>query len=794
MTLAPSTRIGNYEILAPLGAGGMGEVYRARDTRLDRQVAIKALPQEFHGDRDRLARFEREAKLLASLNHPNIAAIYGLEDAQGACHLVLELVGGETLGARLRRGALSVRETIEVGSQIAAAIEAAHERGIVHRDLKPGNVMLTPSGTVKVLDFGLAKDVAPEAPTALSMSPTAPMPATAEGVVVGTAPYMSPEQLRGKPVDRRTDVWALGCILFESLTAHPAFSGETRTDVVVQVLQGEPDWSALPAAVPTRLRDLMRRCLTKAAADRPRDIGDLGRELSAIAAEKVSGTAPTADLTARPSLAVLYFANLAKDPESEYFCEGITEDILTDLSKIKGIRVASRNAVMRFRGAPADLHAVAAELGVNAVLEGSVRRVGDRVRITTQLVSAVDGFQLWAERYDRTLQDVFAVQEEIASSIARALRVALTPAEVEGIGKDRPQDARAYDLYLKGRAEYSRYRPETFVAALALFRQAIAIDPGYALAWAGIGDCCAQLIQCDSASDEDLVGQGLDAARRAVTLDPRLAEGHKAEALLLRMSGDSAGERKAIARAIEANPRHTPALVNSAVGRFTDADLAGTERTIRRVLEIDPQDVFATNWLANLFYVTGRWDECIATVDRVRQVTTELFFLTIAESLRVECFLARDDLDAAQAALRRALSDGAEPRTMRCTEAAIAARTGREDEARRWLRELDGGPLMGSFALITASGVLERLGEPELALRFLNRNMIRRLVPTLARLIPALYPLLDRPPLAPRRRAATLVWPLEAPRIDAARHSLFREVRIESGIPQASDLLGPASE
>src|SRR5262245_18999443 len=275
MSLAAGTRIGVYEIQGPLGAGGMGEIYRARDTRLDRTVAIKALPQGFSSDPALLARFEREAKLLASLSHPNIAGIYGLEDSKGAPYLVLEYVAGETLADRLTRGTFSPTETARVGAAIASAIAAAHGRGIVHRDLKPGNVMLTQSGDVKVLDFGIAKDGVAVGATAAPSSATVQQTMTGEGVILGTAAYMSPEQARGLPVDRRSDMWSFGCVLIECLSGARPFQGQKVTDVIVRVLERDPDWHALPGSTPTRLRDLIRRCLRKAAADRPDRMDDL---------------------------------------------------------------------------------------------------------------------------------------------------------------------------------------------------------------------------------------------------------------------------------------------------------------------------------------------------------------------------------------------------------------------------------------------------------------------------------------------------------------------------------------
>ncbi len=791
MGLAPGTRIGNYEIISALGAGGMGEVYRGRDTRLDRAVAIKALPQAFARDPERLARFEREAKLLASLSHPNIGGIYGIEDVGGAPHLVLEFIEGTTLGTKLAAGPLATREALDVCGQIAAGLEAAHERGIVHRDLKPGNVMITPSRAVKVLDFGLAKGGATEGGSSpdLTTSPTIAMTATGQGVILGTASYMSPEQARGKAVDRRADVWAFGCVLFECFSGRRAFPGETPSDVIARILERDADWTMLPATIPSRLRDLVSRCLTKEVDARPRDIGDLRRELSAIAAEMSSPSVLRIAAAETPSLAVLYFENLASDPESEYFCAGITEDILTDLSKIKGLRVASRNAVSRYRGAPADIAKVGTELGVKAVLEGSVRRAGDRVRISAQLINAADGFHVWAERYDRTLDDVFAVQEEIASSIAKALRGALSPAETRELQRDRPDDVRAYDLYLKGREHYGKYSTESLQQALGLFQEATRIEPNYALAWAGIADCHGQLLAHSAGKDDaELARKGLDAARRAIAIDPKLAEAHKAEALVLRYSGDMAGARAALTRALEVNPRFVPALLNLAIDHFSMGSLAAAERLVRKAIDADPQHEFALGWLSILVSFTNRVGEVLPIIERMEQLSTgNAFYTTLTCGMRAHICLKGGDVEGLERILGNARSAGAEPHCVQVLEAVVAMKRGRSEDARRLLYELvHSTELLPGYTSMLAKTAIE-LGEPDRAVQLFIRPGMADFAPMLLRLSPELHALLDRKPFAPRRWDAALVWPLEAPMIDATLHAMFREVRIESGRPQASD-------
>jgi TolB-like protein/predicted Zn-dependent protease len=647
--------------------------------------------------------------------------------------------------------------------------------------------MLTPSGVVKVLDFGLARAGEEVRHAASSDLRTMTHPPTAEGLVLGTAPYMSPEQARGHAVDRRTDVWAFGCVLYECLTDVPPFAGETVSDVVAHILEREPEWDALPATVPTRLRELVRRCLIKDRDDSPRDIGDLRRELKSIAQDLSSPgrPAPGGD---RPSLAVLYFENFGGE-DNEYFCSGITEDIVTDLSKIGGLRVASRNAVARYRGAPVDLGKVGAELGVHAVLEGSVRKAGNRVRITAQLIKASDGFHLWADRYDRTLEDVFAVQEEIASAIAAAMRVALTPAESEKLGADKPKDVRAYDLYLKGREQYGRYEAEALKQALTLFQQAIAIDAHYALAWAGLADTYGQLISHGFTKDPDEAYRlGLEAARRAIELNPEIPEGHKAEALILHQRGNLPEVKAALRRALRANPRFEPALLNLGSTMYAEGDVAGAERMIRRVLELDPKQPFAMVWLSAILGETGRAEESAEVATRMLAATSDRFYVTASYELRMNGLWARRDFDAIERLLAEGAAAGAETYNLQAVSAMLAAEAGRLDEVEAILQELDLVSGLNISSLVFLAVAALRCGRVDQAIGFMTKPVMSDLNHVIVRLTPHLHPLLGHSPFVPRQWDGVLVWPLEAPMIDPARFALFREVRIESGRPPASDV------
>jgi serine/threonine protein kinase/tetratricopeptide (TPR) repeat protein len=587
MTLSPGSRLGPYEILAPLGKGGMGEVWRARDPRLNREVALKVLPEEFFEGEERRQRFEREARLLAALNHPGIAAIYSFEEIPSSSSslssrhvLVMELVEGDDLARKIASGPLPLEESLSYAKQIAEALAAAHGKGIVHRDLKPANILVTPDGRVKLLDFGLAKR---EEPPGASGSPEDPTLSkmTEPGVVMGTVPYMSPEQARGRGVDARTDVWAFGCVVYEMLTGRRAFDGETASDTLAAILRGEADFSRLPAGTPPRVVSLLRRTLEKDPVERLHDISRARADLEEVAA--------LASAVALPSVAVLPFANMSADPENEFFADGITEDVIAHLAKIRTLRVTSRTSVMAFRKREQSLREIGAALGVGMLVQGSVRRSKNRVRIVAQLVDPRTDLHLWAETYDRDLDDIFAIQTDVALQIASALRAELTLEERARIGRRPTRDLEAYQLYLQGRHELVKFTKEGVSRSLAFFEQAVARDPGFALAYAATAHAHTQygIEGISGVLPAEAFARAQKAVESALALDDDLAEAHGIVGLL----------------------------------RFTrDLDWKGAEAEFRLALRLSPGSADLYDHLGWLCSAQGRFDESLALMRKAQEL------------------------------------------------------------------------------------------------------------------------------------------------------------------------------
>ena len=492
----------------------MGEVYRATDTRLGRDVALKVLPADMATDRDRLARFHREARAVAALNHPNVVTLYSVEESDGVHYLTMELVDGQPLSAAIPPEGWPVERAVDVAVAVTDAIADAHDKGIVHRDLKPANVMSTRDGRVKVLDFGLAKEMRG---LAADDETVASFDQTRAGVVMGTPAYMSPEQISGTAVDHRTDIFSIGLLLYEMATGRRPFHGRTHAELAAAILRDSPS-SLSGTHVPSPVATLVGRCLAKRAGDRIQDARSLASELRA--ASRSSATAAAA----RPSIAVLPFTNLSADKEQEYFSDGLAEEIINLLAKVNGLKVIARTSSFAFRGKAEDVRRIAEALDVTHVLEGSVRRAGARIRVTTQLIAAVDGGQVWSERYDRELTDIFAVQDEISSAISGALRLKLS---VQDATPQRYMPKLpAYDAFLKAKHHLAKVTPESLELAKQCYESAVALDPAFALAHVGLGSYWQTVTIFGGCPPHEGVPAARAAIQRSMQIDPSLPEAH----------------------------------------------------------------------------------------------------------------------------------------------------------------------------------------------------------------------------------------------------------------------------
>jgi TolB-like protein/Flp pilus assembly protein TadD len=624
-------QLGAYRVLSLLGAGGMGEVYRARDTKLNRDVALKILPDAFALDVDRLARFRREARAVAALNHPHIVTIFSIEEQNGVPFMTMELIEGATLDQGIPGRGLPLARFFDIASALADALSAAHRKHIIHRDLKPGNVMVTDDGRVKVLDFGLAQEV--DADT-VRLAEDSTYLGTKVGTIVGTMPYMSPEQIEAKPFDHRTDLFSLGIMLYELATGERPFRGDSPAALMSSILKDQPKpLGERRSDLPPDVCRLIDRCLEKEPTNRIQTATEILAQLKAYRRAWETGARPAGlDSTPPPaeravSIAVLAFTDMSAAKDQDWFCDGIAEEILNALAPLKGLRVAARTSAFSFKGKGDDLRTIGEKLNVTTVLEGSVRRAGDRVRITVQLNDVADGFQLWSERYDRELKHIFDVQDEIAKAVAERLRVTLAGGKEDRLVEQATTNIEAYQLYLKGRALVDR-RGASVPIGLDLLRKAVELDPGYAQAWAGIADALTVLAYSGAARGSESKAQAIAAARRSIELDPTSATGHNALACAtLLYENNRALAKREFERALELSPsdgmgrcRYANFYLNWACGAF--------ERGIaeaRLALDSDPLSAYITMTLGVSLFTAGLLDEAIDTCRRAIQLDPRSF-------------------------------------------------------------------------------------------------------------------------------------------------------------------------
>jgi TolB-like protein/Flp pilus assembly protein TadD/predicted Ser/Thr protein kinase len=665
--LAVGINLGHYRIAEKIGAGGMGEVYRAHDEHLSRDVAIKVLPSGTLSDQSARRHFRNEALALSKLNHPGIATIYDFDTQDGVDFLVMEYIPGITLSEKLAGRPLAEKEVIALGTQLAEALAAAHAEGVVHRDLKPGNLRVTGDGRLKILDFGLAKLRLPVVPSAATESIDQTL------AMAGTLPYMAPEQLLGEEADARTDLHAAGAVLYEMATGQRPFGKMESAQLIAAILRQAPAPPAqLNPQVPAELERLIGKCLEKEPENRYQsakelavDLRRLGTPSSVTASWRVverprtrvrrnvllglAGVLVVLMVTALllglnalsgwrerlfgkeagtgiHSLAVLPLANLSGDPEQEYFADGMTEELITDLSKIGSLKVISRTSVMQYKDARKPLREIGRELGVEGVIEGSVRRVGDRVRITAQLIYAPSDTHLWAESYDRDLHDILKLQGEVAQVIANEVNAKVTPQEQARLSGKRPIDPEVYQAYLQGRYYWNKRTEEDIRKAIGYFQQAINKDPNYALAYAGLADSYLVLSLYSSASWQDTYRQAKAAATKALEIDDSLAEAHAT--LASTRAGeqwDLAGALTELARAIQLNPNYATGHQWYAEYLICWGDAEKAIAEIRRAQELDPLSPVVNSTYGRILLQARRYDGALAQAQKTLQMDANFY-------------------------------------------------------------------------------------------------------------------------------------------------------------------------
>ncbi len=600
--------ISHYRILDKLGEGGMGVVYKAEDIKLKRTVALKFLPPQAVGNQEQRIQLFKEAQAAASLDHPNICTIHEIEEVEGQAFIAMGYIQGQSLKDRILSSPLRLDEAVNIAIQIAEGLKEAHEKGIIHRDIKSANIMMTDKGQVKIMDFGLAKLAKDIHLTSIDRT-------------VGTAAYMSPEQCRGDKVDHRTDIWSLGIVLYEMLTGQFPFKGEYEQAVIYSILNEEPgSITSLRPDVPTEMERIVKKALEKDADSRYQMTSEIITDLKKL--KKKFETDISKDKGAsekhQPSIAVLPFTNLSGDKEQEFFCDGMAEEIINALAHVEGLRVVARTSAFSFRGQETDIREIGRKLSVENLLEGSVRKAGNRVRITAQLINVADGYHLWSEKYDRDIgdlccpEDIFGIQDEISLAIVDNLKVKLLGDEKKALVRRSTENLEAYNLYLKGRYHWNKRTPEGLNKAIGHFNEAIEMEPLYALAYTGLADCYTMLVQARVFRPHDGFPKAKTAAEKALEIDNSLGEAHASLGLIkCSYDWDWEGAENEFKRAIELNPNYATAHQWYAVHLVMLGKFEQAISEIEKAQELDPLSPIINVAAGWLFFLTRQYDQAI---------------------------------------------------------------------------------------------------------------------------------------------------------------------------------------
>lgn len=674
--------VSHYKILEKLGEGGTGVVYKALDEKLNRVVALKVFHDQPFTNEKQKAFLTTEAQAAAALNHPNIRTIYEIDETDNCLFMSMAFVDGVSLKNKLRDGPLDPETAVSIAYQMADGLETAHRRGIVHRNLNSANILITERGLVKILNFGLA-------------SPSAETGAIAQSASINPTDYLSPEQLRNEQVDQRTDIWSWGIAFYEMLTGKLPFKGEPVKDLSEAILNATPPRaSEINLEVPVELDRIIARALAKPQPDRYQNIGEALSDLryTGISRGAAGQTDDFPAKSSQPAIAVLAFEDMSPAKDQEYFCDGIAEEIINDLGQVGGLRVASRTSSFAYKGSREDIRTIGKKLGVRSVLEGSVRRTDNRIRITSQLIDVADGYHLWTEQYDRELEDVFAIQEEIAHSIAQALKIELTDDEKQAIEQVPTFSIEAYDFYLRGRRFFYRHTRKYTHHAIAMFSQAIEKDPRYARAYAGKADCHSYLFWYFGGSAADLEQAEKD-SQTALRLDPTLSEAHAARGLALSLSKQFAEAEKEFEKAIGLNSDLFEAYYFYARACFVQGKYEKAKDLYLRASRVNPADYQSPALLAFLYKTMDQEEKMLPVLHKARE--------------KVEQHLALNPDDS------RAIYLGAD----------VLIRLGEKQKAMEYVKRLAATERDEPYLLYGVACLYSLIGKPDEAVFYLTKSV-----------------------------------------------------------------------